>query len=289
MSRIAFLTLVFARSHDVPPRRSIGGLRRARVLLHEVEPLDRNEQLVFAGVAQLEELLRCVADADLLQADEHADAVVDVDDEIADLEVAKIGEERLRRRSPPLGRAAVFFEDVRLGVNLQPGVRQAESTRQAADRHQHRRVTGILGALDRNREDVVFLQQLDGPFGAARRGRHEQRGFAVLAAPADIGDPVGDPAFSSTRRLALDRRRCSPTRWLACSSSTRRAAARLASRATSRDSTRSQSAKSSPGGAGRSFLAQGFLVAVLKLLEAFGGVRLDFVALGHDDPRLVRP
>ena len=36
-----------------------------------------------------------VADADLLQADEHADAVIDVDDEIADFEIAQIGEERL--------------------------------------------------------------------------------------------------------------------------------------------------------------------------------------------------
>ena len=57
MSRIAFLTCVFARSHDVPPSRSIGGFDRAGVLLDQIEPFDRDEQLVFAGVAQLEELL----------------------------------------------------------------------------------------------------------------------------------------------------------------------------------------------------------------------------------------
>ena len=36
--------------------------------------------------------------AELLEADELADAVVDVDDEIADLQVAQVGEERLARR-----------------------------------------------------------------------------------------------------------------------------------------------------------------------------------------------
>ena len=70
MSRMAFLTLVFARSHDVPPSWSSGDASRP-VLLDEIQPLDRHEQLVFAGVAELEEFLRKrVADADLLQADE---------------------------------------------------------------------------------------------------------------------------------------------------------------------------------------------------------------------------
>ena len=95
MSRMAFLTRVLAFSQVVPPRRSSGGPRRAGVLLDQVEPLDRDEQLVLAGVAELEELLRRRPDVDLLQADEHADAVIDVDDEVADLQVAEVGEERL--------------------------------------------------------------------------------------------------------------------------------------------------------------------------------------------------
>ena len=70
------------------PRRAAEAIDRrpgrARVLLDEIQPLNRDEELVFAGVAQLHELLRRLADADadLLQADEHADAVIDVDDEI---------------------------------------------------------------------------------------------------------------------------------------------------------------------------------------------------------------
>ena len=72
MSRMAFLTLVLAFSQDVPPSRSSGGLRAAGVFLNEVEPLDRDEELVVAVIAQLEKLLHdvAVADRDLLQADE---------------------------------------------------------------------------------------------------------------------------------------------------------------------------------------------------------------------------
>ena len=153
---------------DALPRRPAEPIDRrlvgAGVFLDEIEPLDRDKQLVVAGIAQLEKLLLAVADADLLQADEHADAVVHVDDEIADLEIAQIGQERLGRRAPALGRAPFFLEDVGFGVDLQAGVRQTESARQLAERHEHGGVSGIVGALDRNRQDVVLLQQLDRPF-----------------------------------------------------------------------------------------------------------------------------
>jgi hypothetical protein len=56
-----------------------------------------------------------------------------MDDEVADLEIAQVGEERLGRRAPPFGGAAFFLEDVGLGVNLETGVRQAEAARQRAD------------------------------------------------------------------------------------------------------------------------------------------------------------
>ena len=99
MSRIAFLTLVFARSQEVPPRRSIGG-SVAPVFLHEIEPLDRDEQLVLAGVAELEEFLRCCRRRRSASGRRTCpDAVIDVDDEVADLEIAQVGEERLASRT----------------------------------------------------------------------------------------------------------------------------------------------------------------------------------------------
>ena len=186
------------RSAEAVDRRT----RRAGVFLDQVEPLDRHEQLVVAGVAQLEELLHAVADANLLQADEHADAVVDVDDEVADLQIAKIGEKRLGRGPAAFGCAPLFLEDVRLGVDLQAGIRQPESAREAADRDEDRRVPRIFRPLDRHREDVVFLEHLDGAFGAARRRRHEQRRFPFVAQTTDAGDPVGDAALHLDRRLA---------------------------------------------------------------------------------------
>ena len=83
MSRIAFLTRVFAFSHDVPPRRSRAG-RVPPVLLDEIEALDRYE-LVLAGIPQLEKFLRSVGSTnpELFQSSEFADAVVHVDDQIA--------------------------------------------------------------------------------------------------------------------------------------------------------------------------------------------------------------
>ena len=130
-----------------------------------------------------------VADADLLQADEHADAVVDVDDEIADLEIAQIRKKRLGRGAPALGRAALLLEDVGFGVDLQARVGQPEPARQPADRHEHRRVARVVGALDRNREDVVFLEQLDRPLGAARRSRRRTASSRPRRAAAESRPP----------------------------------------------------------------------------------------------------
>ncbi len=101
MSRMAFLT----RDLGLLPRGAAQPVeRRTRatgVLLHEVEPLDGDEQLVVAVVPKFEELaarLRA-ADAELLEAHELADAVVHVHDQVADLEVAQVRQEGLGARS----------------------------------------------------------------------------------------------------------------------------------------------------------------------------------------------
>ena len=133
--------------------------------------------------------------------------MVDVDDEIADLQIAQVREKRLGGGAAALRGAPLFLEDVGFGVDLQA----ASGSRKPRDRwptaDQHRRIPRVVGALDRNGEDVVFLQQLDGPLGAARRGGDEQRRLAVLAQPPDLGDPVGDAAVQLDRRLTADVKR----------------------------------------------------------------------------------
>ena len=163
----------------------------AGVLLDEVQSLDGHEQFVVARVAELEKLLLAVADPDLAEANEHADAMVHVHDQVADLEVPQVRQKRLRGRPASLGRPALLLEDVGFGVDLQPGIRQAEAARQAAGGDQHGGVPRILRALDGHGEDLVLLQELDGPFGAPWRRRHEQDGRALLAQLLDLCGPFG--------------------------------------------------------------------------------------------------
>ncbi len=178
----------------------------AGVLLHQVEALDRDEQLVVAVIAQLEELVRRVADADLLQADELADAVVDVDDEIADLEIAEIREERRRQRALARRAAAVtvLFEDVGFGVEREGGVGQAHSAAERADGDQHRPGAHLAGAGRLLGADVVVGQHLDGAFGAALSFGHEHDRIAGSAAVPYFLHPVGNPAVEPLRRLGGD-------------------------------------------------------------------------------------
>ena len=157
---MAFLTRVLVRSHEVPPSLSSARLRGAAVFLDEVEPLDGHEQLVFAEVAQLHEFLHGVADADLFEPDEPADAVIDVHDEVVDLQIAQVREERLRDGTVPVSLAldlgALFFEDVRLGNDLQLGARQPEALRQLPDGDVDRDVEQLVGAIDEDAAEPVL-------------------------------------------------------------------------------------------------------------------------------------
>jgi hypothetical protein len=85
-----------------------------------------DEELVFPGVAELHELLRLEADLDLLQAHEDADAVVDVDDQVADLQVAEVGEEGAGRGPALLVGLTLLVEDVGFRPQLEgrPGRRK---------------------------------------------------------------------------------------------------------------------------------------------------------------------
>ena len=49
--------------------------------------------------------------------------MIDVDDEVADLQIAEVGQERARRGAPALVNLPLFLEDVGLRPDLQPGIR----------------------------------------------------------------------------------------------------------------------------------------------------------------------
>ena len=98
-------------------------------------------------VTELEKFLRigAAAHAELFEADEFADAVIDVDDEVADLQIAQVGQKGLRQVAAFFRRTPLFLEDVSLGIHLQRRGAEPEPTRQRADATRPPRVR-VLGA-----------------------------------------------------------------------------------------------------------------------------------------------
>ncbi len=87
-------------------------------------------------ITQLEELLltgtaasrRLRARRELLETDEFSDSVIDVDDEVADLEIAKVREKRLCETAALLRRTTLFVKDVGLRIDLKARVRETEAS-----------------------------------------------------------------------------------------------------------------------------------------------------------------
>ena len=71
-------------------RRLLGAVAR-----QELDVLDRQEQLVVAGIVDLQAVVRRAGGLDGLEPDEAADAVIDMDDEIARREARGLGDEVL--------------------------------------------------------------------------------------------------------------------------------------------------------------------------------------------------
>ena len=82
-------------------QRRLRALRRA-VFLNQVETRQRNVEARALGVFQQHELSVAVALIDFLQPLILSNAVLDVDDVIADLQIAKVGKERRHLRLLPL-------------------------------------------------------------------------------------------------------------------------------------------------------------------------------------------
>ena len=140
-----------------------------------------------------------------LQADELTDAVIDVHDQIADLQIAKVGEKGLREIAPLLGRVTFFLEDVRLGVDLQGRVRQPEAARQRTDGDEHRRARTRPPRVRRGTATISYSCRISIVRSARPWLPATNRGSRPLArALPDVGDPVVDPAVELHGRLTSD-------------------------------------------------------------------------------------
>ena len=91
ISRTRFFMRALRDCQPAPPSLSSSlGLRA--VARQKLEIFDRQEQPVAAGIVDLEAIVRRARRLDRLQSDEAADAVVDMDDEIASGERARFGQ-----------------------------------------------------------------------------------------------------------------------------------------------------------------------------------------------------
>ncbi len=192
---------LFPRRPAKPVEAGTGGPRKA---LHQIEALHGNEQLVVGRVAELHELLRVGTHFDSFQPDEDADAVIDVHDEVANLEIAEVREERPRGRLPAVMCLPLLFEDVRLGPQLQASLRESEALRQIARADEHRGALHIFGTFDGNGQHVVVPEELHRSLAHPGRVRHQDDGVATLARAPDVRHPVLNPAAELDSGLAGD-------------------------------------------------------------------------------------
>ena len=95
MSRILALTRVLRAVQVAPPSRSSGGaaFARAAIFLDQIHARQRHVELGVAGVFEQHEVALLLALDDFAKAQKFADAVRDVDHEIAGLEIGEVGGE----------------------------------------------------------------------------------------------------------------------------------------------------------------------------------------------------
>ena len=141
MSRMAFLTRVLAFSQVVPPSLSSAGAAPPRVLLDEIEPFERDEQLVVAGVAELHELLRRLARAVTASRFRPTNRPMPLSTCTTRSPIfrsRKSDRNVRRRRSPALVHAAFLLEEIGLGEDAAAfAARQMEAARELAGRDEH--------------------------------------------------------------------------------------------------------------------------------------------------------
>src|SRR5262249_38259771 len=123
-----------------------------------------------------------------------ANPVVHVDDEVAGLEVAEVGNERTHRRPAPFMRPAFLFEEIGLAEELERRRRKVEASRELSGGDEDGGLREIIGFANRSTAKLVLAEQLEHPLGPAGRRRDEDRGFLAVVRLAHLVDPVADPS-----------------------------------------------------------------------------------------------
>ena len=192
----------------------------ARIALHQVEPLDGHVELRLVGVGEQHELAFAPAEFERLKAAEARDAVVYVDDVVADFQIPKVGEEGGGQRLAPTrragggdararhtlfdGRAAGLVEQVCLDVDEELCACQFEAAGEFPGGDDGRGVCGLRPALARERDarrDVVVGEHVRDALGHARRRHREERQHgALLARVAHVRGEVCDASVVALRR-----------------------------------------------------------------------------------------
>ena len=188
------------------------------VALHQVEPLERNVEARVVRIAQAHEFAARAAVFDLMQSLELADAVVDVDDVVAGLQLGKIAEEAGR-----LG-AALASRPAGMVSNNVPGPEDGDARIEKHDAigewraaQDHRgntagrgvlgeaRAGGILFDLAETEWNLVFVAKIDVTFEFAQTFRGEQNALARGNALARFGHERGHVAVKARGGLRLNR------------------------------------------------------------------------------------
>jgi hypothetical protein len=214
MARTAFLTFLLGRlpadaAELVEAGRFAGG---RRVFLDQVDPVDGQVELVLAGVGEQHEVLFRAPHVEPGQAAEHTDAVLDVDDVIALVEVGKGGLEPFLAPGLPAVAARALAEDLVLGDDRDPVEEQVGApARRVRPRDPG---PGVHRALFQRRREVgaehvgrfvevadlqaVGPQQLAQALGAAERRGGEQHHLLVGLALLDGLDERAEQAGGTT-------------------------------------------------------------------------------------------
>src|SRR5688572_6922365 len=127
--------------------------------------------------------------------------MIDMDDEVANLEVSKIREKSSRKIASLLGGSALFLETIRLRVNLKAGLLEPEALRQTPACHQYGGGMCIFGSFYRNSDDVVVTKQFDRAFRAPGAFRNDNDRGPALPRASYVRHPIADAAVKLHGRL----------------------------------------------------------------------------------------